>query len=105
MPSRSTVATLLLLVAICVGVLDTHCDELSLTRPARSEVAPARPDADDDCGSVCVPDCYSCTRSDQPRAVTLAPGDQNVVAAFVKPAPRPTDGVLSPPYHPPLLHL
>lgn len=103
MPYRNVVAALVLLGAICAGIVDNHCD---LPRVTMSQVeavmATQQSTTDDACSSVCVPDCFSCSRSEGPGFTLLTFGPQSAIVAFVRSDPRPSDGTPSLPYRPPL---
>jgi hypothetical protein len=104
MASWRVFAALVLLGTVCAGIVDSHCDLPGATSSKAATVTEASPQSspDDACGSVCVPDCYSCSRSDDPGVAHLAFDSQAVAVAFVLSDPRPSDGVSSLPYHPPL---
>jgi hypothetical protein len=58
--------------------------------------------SDDPCSAGCVPDCFSCSRSEEPTLTSLAFAPRIIVAAFVGPEARANDGIPPLPYHPPL---
>jgi len=103
MPYRNVVAALVLLGAICAGIVDNNCDLPRVTLSQVEAVTAARQSTTDDaCGSVCVPDCFSCSRAEEPGFTLPAFGPQRAVEAFVRSDPRPSDGTPSLPYRPPL---
>jgi hypothetical protein len=99
----NTVVAMLLLGAIYADVVSGHCD-MPLAAGAGAVVASAtngeaRADL---CSSGCVPDCFSCSRSEEPAPALVPAGPRDLVLAFVEPETCARDGVLPLPYHPPL---
>ncbi len=98
-----TLAALTLLGSICADVVSSRCD---LPRAGRSQAAigvAARHDSDaDPCSSGCMPDCYSCSRSEEAAVIRFESQPQVVVATVSVSDARASEGVLSLPYHPPL---
>lgn len=97
------ISAMLLLAAICADVANVHCDEASL--PAGdANLAVSAPEADsaDSCATVCVPDCFCCTRTEQARVVEWLPQREFVALQPVDACLRPAAGTIPLPYHPPL---
>jgi hypothetical protein len=93
----------LVLGAIYADLVSNHCD---LPRTLRSHASLAavtnHSAADDPCNSGCVPDCFSCSRSEEAAFAMFASGPQVIVATFAEPETHARDGVRPLPYHPPL---
>jgi hypothetical protein len=100
------VAVFLVLGAIGTDLVGSRC-HASLAAASRTVMAAASsPAADaDPCGSTCVPDCYSCARSEEASFVLFELGAQVIGTAFAAPEPCATEGVRPLPYHPPLHRL
>lgn len=97
------VAATFLLGAIYADLVSGHCD-MPLAAGAGAAVASAaNGEAHADlCSSGCVPDCFSCSRSEEPAPALVPAGPRDLVLAFVEHETRARDGVLPLPYHPPL---
>jgi hypothetical protein len=97
------VAAFTILGAIYADVTSNDCD---LPRVVGSRVAVVgvanHSAAGDPCSSGCVPDCFSCSRSEEPALTSLASAPRIIVTAFVEPETRTSAGVLRLPYRPPL---
>lgn len=98
------VAAGLLLASICVDVVASRCDRPEASASSRAVVTLADHEAgaSDHCASGCMPDCYSCSRSEGATVIRLGAGPDAVVARIPGSAARAGDGVLPLPYHPPL---
>lgn len=109
MPQRKAlkrfVAVLFAALAFADLALDAGCDPLSLPT-ARASVVAARDaasgSADEPCGTVCVPDCFCCSRT-LVGGLAVVPTTLGLVTAAPEgPPPAAPVGVHPVPYHPPL---
>jgi hypothetical protein len=97
------VAAFIVLGAIYADLAGNHCD---LPRAMGSKILVAaathQGSVGDPCSSGCVPDCYSCSRSEAAVLATVASVPQVIAEAIVGPLAAASDGVRPLPYHPPL---
>lgn len=104
-PLRVVAALLLTTIAGDVAA-DARCDEPSSIREAALVLAASRGDAeaatDEPCASVCVPDCFCCSRSLVALSAVEPPRPGLLVIVEGAPAARNRDGILPVIDHPPL---
>ena len=104
MQARARCFAILLLAAIGSDLVgDTGCHELSEPVPEAAWQRAAPEDTADACATVCVPDCFCCTRSTAaaPAVTPPAPGSVHAVEPAASPGRRA--GVHPRPDRPPLL--
>jgi hypothetical protein len=95
---------MLLLGVIGADIVGGRCDlpqaaGWARTAPAATVACSTEADA---CVAGCVPDCFSCSRSEPAAPVAVGCGPARPVPVFVEPETRVRDGVRPLPYHPPL---
>jgi hypothetical protein len=108
-PPRAIMKKLLALLFLSVScgdlALDAGCDPLPIQAGPVSAVveAPTAPESGEDrCATVCVPDCFCCSRT-LVRGQVVPPAAARRVTAAPEAAPLPVPGGVRPvPYHPPL---
>ena len=97
------IGAMLLLAAICADVTNVHCDASVLSFGGQGVVgAASQSNGGDACATICVADCFCCSRTEQASVFDLRPRVEPPAPCAVGGFSRPASGIRPIPYHPPL---